>query len=257
MRKKRSSNRVTTSQFPARLAAYSATALAVTAAAPPAEAAWGNINLTNNFTGSASLSFTPLANASAVFGLGPLSGKFEAEKIDFTGETHTQKSQFVKLQGLGGAGSGVAYGFGGVRVLQGGDALTGWSFRNTTLSVAGYIRRYYSGSAAPMNGVFGPMSQGGTGYLAFKAKQNALTYYGWMRVKVTQDGNRNPNSISFVENGSGYFGAYMSTNDPNFSTFKAGVVAVPEPTTVGLGLLALGALGVRELRRRRSSDVSQ
>ena len=43
------------------------------------------------------------------------------------------------------------------------------------------------------------------------------------------DGSRNPDSISFVANGSGCFGACMSTNDANFRTFKAGVAAVPEP----------------------------
>lgn len=80
-----------------------------------------------------------------------------------------------------------------------------------------------------------------TGYLAFKVG----SYQGWVGISMGR-GNRYINSVNFYDkNGDGIYGA--------FSTRDITVGYVPEPSTValGLGLLALGAAGVREHRRRK------
>ena len=136
------------------------------------------------------------------------------------------------------------------REMAKGSQLTGWSFRNV-VDVARVSREYTGGGIQHSSG---PLKAGGTGYFVFRANHNAQDYYGWMRIKVTVDATDHfPTSISFAANGDGIFGAYMSTNEPGFNTFKVGD-AVPEPSTAalsGLALIGLGAVGVREMRRRR------
>jgi hypothetical protein len=108
-------------------------------------------------------------------------------------------------------------------------------------------------------GAFLPPANGAkTGYIGFKGYQNGNTYYGWVRVKVTGDAGGIPNSVSLVASADnpGIFGAYDISTDPDIGTFTAGEIAgVPEPTeaAIGLGLLAFGAAGVREMRRRRNA----
>jgi hypothetical protein len=89
-----------------------------------------------------------------------------------------------------------------------------------------------------------------SGYIAFKDG----SYYGWLKIRVGKDGGGAPDSLSFLSNGSGVFGAIDKTSDPAGDGFNVGTTAAPEPsgmTIGGLALLALGARGVKELRRRR------
>ncbi|HWA85909.1 MAG TPA: hypothetical protein VG710_06785 [Opitutus sp.] len=98
-----------------------------------------------------------------------------------------------------------------------------------------------------------------TGYLGFKIG-GANYYYGWLRVQVGADANGRPQSLTLepVNGPDSPIGAYILSSDPNASLFGAGdynASAIPEPANVaaGLALFALGAVGVRELRKRRQA----
>jgi hypothetical protein len=97
------------------------------------------------------------------------------------------------------------------------------------------------------NGSFNPATGGFvTGYAGFQAGSN----FGWLRIKVGRGGDGRPQSIELLADGDGIVGAFGD------SSILAGEVAqIPEPATVGigLGLLALGAAGVREHRRRKAA----
>lgn len=109
----------------------------------------------------------------------------------------------------------------------------------------------------------GSFNAGATGYVGFRRASFVSTsdsghpgshyYYGWLRVKVTADGNGRLNGIMFVADANGVFGAYNSAKDGAINV--GDVAAIPEPSSAvaGLGLLALGAAGVREFRRRRQA----
>lgn len=109
------------------------------------------------------------------------------------------------------------------------------------------------GSSSKQN-QFLPVADGkATGYVGFEQKKSGHTYYGWLRVSVTADANDKPDSVSLVAKAGdpGIYGAYGLASDD----ITAGqIAAVPEPSLAvlgGLGLLALGAAGVREMRRRK------
>jgi hypothetical protein len=72
---------------------------------------------------------------------------------------------------------------------------------------------------------------------------------------VVIDGNGAPTHFSLLSNGSGVLGAFDKASDASGDGFTVGSTApVPEPsgmTIGGLSLLALGARGLKELRRRR------
>ena len=95
----------------------------------------------------------------------------------------------------------------------------------------------------------GPFTAGHqSGYIGMHFKAGGEDYYGWLKIKLGFDIGGFPTSISLVANESGIYGAYGD------NTILAGQTVVPEPSVVGLtglGLLACGAAGVRELRRRR------
>ncbi|HVU24501.1 MAG TPA: hypothetical protein VHE13_10280 [Opitutus sp.] len=91
---------------------------------------------------------------------------------------------------------------------------------------------------------------GNSGYLVFKSG----SYYGWLHLKVEAPADGSKATITFVPNGAGVVGAVENINSADIASFHIGdVYAVPEPASVpsGLALFALGAVGVRELRRRR------
>jgi len=71
-----------------------------------------------------------------------------------------------------------------------------------------------------------------------------------LRLQVTEDSSRVPSGISLLAV-DGVTGAWNET--PGGAITAGEVSAIPEPATVasGLALLALGAAGVREMRRRR------
>lgn len=108
---------------------------------------------------------------------------------------------------------------------------------------------YTSGLFLPGSTFYGQIQAAKTGYVGFKTG----SYYGWLRVKVVDAKNSLlPAEVTLADkNGDGIYGAIGLASDH----IKAGEVApVPEPSLAalgGLGLLALGAAGLRELRRRR------
>lgn len=91
-----------------------------------------------------------------------------------------------------------------------------------------------------------------SGYVGFRFFKSNQAYFGWFKVGVMLNAGL-PMGINFlsVEGGDQpIFGAYGLASD----AIRAGV---PEPSTValaGLGLLALGAAGVRELRRQKAKS---
>lgn len=94
-----------------------------------------------------------------------------------------------------------------------------------------------------------------TGYIAFRNRLGAHTYYGWLRVQVTNDAAGLPLQVTLVDkNGDGVYGAFGVASS-GITAGQTAESAVPEPASVasGLALMALGAAGVRELRRRRGN----
>jgi hypothetical protein len=83
--------------------------------------------------------------------------------------------------------------------------------------------------------------------VGFKFQAVSNTYYGWLRVKAPIGGG-----IALVTNEAGVFGAVA----PKGEILGAGettITPTPEPSVAALGglaLLACGAAGVREQRRR-------
>lgn len=97
-----------------------------------------------------------------------------------------------------------------------------------------------------------------TGYIGLKQLHSGYQYFGWLRVKILQDSGGNPMELSFLPSAldSSIYGAY----DTAGSGIKSGQIsAVPEPTVStlgGLALLSLGAVGLREHRRRRAANLA-
>jgi len=88
-----------------------------------------------------------------------------------------------------------------------------------------------------------------TGYVGFKKVAAGHTYYGWLRMQLTNDAAGLIHKIDFLQD-AGSYGAYALKGD------GLTIGAVPEPSVAaltGLGLLALGAAGVREMRRRQAA----
>lgn len=88
-----------------------------------------------------------------------------------------------------------------------------------------------------------------SGYFGFRFRSGTHYDYGWLRLKVGSDARGRPLTIALVDNGDNVVGAYRTDGQP----ILAGISSIPEPASVagGLALLALGAVGIREWRRRR------
>jgi hypothetical protein len=117
------------------------------------------------------------------------------------------------------------------------------------------------GNIGPTGSVIGDIVATGTstvatGYIGFRLVHSVNnTSYGWFRVQLTNDANGRPAIFGFLADGNGIYGAYAPKGDG----LQAGEFApIPEPSSFalgGLGLLALGAAGVREMRRRKAATV--
>jgi hypothetical protein len=104
-------------------------------------------------------------------------------------------------------------------------------------------------------GAFQPGNQ--TGYIGFRHAANNLSYNGWLRVGVTFDQSGIPTAISLLakEGEPDVYGAW-STGEIHGGEIAASAVPEPAQVATGLGLLALGAAGVREFRRRRKEAAA-
>lgn len=255
-----------------RLAAYSTAgkaALVAGAAMGATAVAQGQIiNLTaGSFTGYAPATISsPLglttpatsvvgnANFNAQLQLGAQALTLRAVQTNASGSSIRTAKGYAKFQGTGGngfriAGAGsLAKNFVGAAPLLG--AFTNPIAGAKLLKTSGYGPA--TGNFNVGNKTAGQFNFGSPGYVGFRLQKSVGNfYYGWLKVSVTADSNGRPQTISFVADGNGVYGAYNSTL--NGAIAAGQVAAIPEPANVaaGLALFALGAVGVREHRRRR------
>jgi len=83
--------------------------------------------------------------------------------------------------------------------------------------------------------------QGGTGFVGLIFQHNDNTHYGWIRVRVLDPVTLDAVIVDY---------AYNDTPDLQIG---AGATGVPLPNGAALGLVALGALGIRAYRQRREA----
>jgi len=250
-----------------RLAMYSATASAALLAAPGSDAAIQNLT-TFSYDGGSIFGMTPPDNFAS-----------HGTPLNFTAATVGHNAGFVGYLELNHYASGPGSGTGIARIA--GSVANHSSVASKLALGATIINRHFSGlnadrtlaarsfhfslSGPPMNtsrGEFLPNGAGATatGYVGFKTNLRGQTYYGWLHVKVTNDGNNVPSEVSLIsKNGdAGVFGAFGLASD-NITAGET-ALATPEPSITaigGLSLLALGTAGVRELRRRRGQSSTQ
>lgn len=238
--------------FNTRLAAYSATATAALAFIPTTHAAIQDLT-TFSYDGGSTFTTTP-PDDSGVFQILRFTAATAGHVIGFNDAFYpahgaTTGGSFGQIKNLYGQ---LAHNGSRVSRLSLGAAVAGKNFS----SVGGrFTLNLALKNSASSIGNFLPHGANATrtGYIGFKTNLRGHTYYGWMHVKVSNNANGYPFEISVVsKNGDpGIFGAFGLAGDG----ITAGAIApVPEPsiaTISGLGLLALGAQGVRELRRRR------
>lgn len=101
-----------------------------------------------------------------------------------------------------------------------------------------FLYTYYSAASTNVLNV-GNTDQR-SGYVGVSFDISGNTHYGWLEILIARDGGR-PSELSVLS------GAYEDVAGVDIA---AG--AIPEPASVGmgLGLLALGAAGVRRMRQR-------
>jgi len=88
-----------------------------------------------------------------------------------------------------------------------------------------------------------------TGFIGLEMQNGLDTHYAWAKISVSYAANR-LNEVAILE---------TAINDIPGEVIHAGQTsAIPEPSTVatGLGLLALGAAGLRERRKRKKPVVA-
>jgi len=237
-------------EFNSKVAAYSATATVALLAAPAVADAQGTIQNITSITGATSLSFPHNGgNVNQGFTAGPFHGVMNGSNLTLNhGQTYAGLARIFYGSGrLMASGGSIIKRFGLGDLLQG-------STGAAILAIRSNIGSNFDGKFLPPDNGVGAV----TGYVGFKRQLNAHTYYGWLRIQVQDDGNSLPDKISFLaKNGDpGIYGAYALAN----SGITAGEISsVPEPSIAALGglsLLALGARGVREMRRRKNSVTS-
>jgi hypothetical protein len=113
------------------------------------------------------------------------------------------------------------------------------------------------GQFVPLHGYSQRLSHPIIGYVAFKENVGGLNYYGWLRVQVAY-AYVIPRIISLVPmpGTTDIYGAYgLASTGITAGEYSTSASAIPEPANVasGLALFALGAVGVREYRRRRQA----
>lgn len=245
-----------------RLTAYSATAGAALMVIPVADAAIHNITTFSNDGNPFSLtppdvSGSPANSLQHVSFIGATSGSNHA--VGFRGLLSASRFSAPNIQaGLAGISCSLdsilvtANGNRAIKLSFDAPVVGGTNFVNGSLNLA--FRSISASGASGATGSFRPNGNNATktGYLGFRYGASH-TYYGWLRVKVINDGSNFPMEVTLADkNGDGIYGAFGLASD----NIKAGEIAsVPEPSIAGisgLGLLALGAVGVRELRRRQS-----
>jgi len=231
--------------FNQKLLGYSATAGAALLLAPASHAQTLNIEYFNVFP------FAPggpptFTVTSASFNLGVRERRFGAWSA---GHSPIFTALFLQSNNpvTGGNlrfhvdGSGVEERSHAALLLGNNSRIAGAGLLGSLVTVAGYFR---PGHAAYGNFLpIGPNAHA-SGYIGFKIATNE---YGWLRIKVTNDAYGAPITVAVVAAQDGLLG---QVGDSSLRTPSA----IPEPADVasGLGLLALGAAGVRELRRRRA-----
>jgi hypothetical protein len=242
----------------ARLGPYSVSAAAALALAPASSAKITDITsftITSGFSASTSapsLDVPTFVNSPYMLGLQFGAGFYAGlvcSRSPTNGATKIRLSNTVNLEfaGKGEVASGGPAGrpIVAASVHSGGED---FSFFHGYLAYKLGTRKF---------GYFAPPKSGArTGFVDFRNRdfrnpKSGQTYYGWLRVKVDGNSSSAPDFVSLVAE-NGVYGAYGLKSDD----ILVGETAVPEPTSPalsGLALLALGATGVREMRRRKAA----
>ncbi|HVU38501.1 MAG TPA: hypothetical protein VHC95_09210 [Opitutales bacterium] len=229
-----------------RLGAYSATAAAALAFAPNAQAQ--TIPITSfSYSGHTNIttppSFAlPYPRSTLRFSAGPFALAFAGVQVY---HNSSGGGGMVSIYGRNGlfiadnGGIALKLGPGSAIKLQPGFNFAAELALNNPNNI-------YGNFLPPANGAV-------TGYIGFKGSHAGHSYYGWLNVKVTGDANGYPIAVALVPKtgAPGVFGAYDISTDPNINSFGTNSIPEPADAAFGLGLLAFGAAGVRELRRRR------
>lgn len=198
----------------------------------------------------------PDGQTSAYLGIGTQNGLgmkwFVIMRGDVAGSYGVVKGQMLSTQLAGGW---VADANGIAKLRPGGQLIGHTRFTGEGGSAAWAIVATFQNS-----GAFRAVGGAASGYIGFKNVPDAShVYYGWLKVKVTSDGNGLPVSVDVVANSHGNYGAYGLASTGIVAGQDSISTPVPEPATVatGLGLCALGAMGVREWRRRRAAQKAE
>ncbi len=268
-------------EFESRLGAYATAgkaALAVGAAVGATAVANGQIiNLTSSsFSGTPTTVGGSVAGRAAVPGAATASTYHKQQNavgfLPFGGNLNLRVGQY-NSNGSNASSHPVHYALGVARLLVSANANPQWAraggpyainfINGAAVNASNWThtaRVFYTHGSSPTNAAFNvgqkkagvQFNLGIAGYLGFRVRKSVGHYYfGWMKVVASGNGDGRPVSLALVANGSGVYGAYNSTLDGPVNVGQ--FTAIPEPSGVaaGLALFALGAVGVREHRRRK------
>ncbi len=201
--------------------------------------------------GGASLAAGTNADAGIVYS-GPIS-----ESLSRPLGVTTFKSKLITIGGFKEslfAGGGAAKGYVGFTHVTAskalgfaqnasGNAAKKYSFGNPIHVLASKINAtVQTNNNGAVHGSFGPGVV--TGYVGFKAPNGDL---GWIKVQVSDTGSTGyPNEITVL----GW--AYNDVSGGSIYAGQTSSGAIPEPSSLALGLLATGSVGLAALRRART-----